>query len=230
MNYIGIPESIILDSSLKPVDKAVWLFLAYCDGNTPSYRKAAAQLGIALETYVQALTRLLEYGLVVKQESVLKISTAVLKISTSVPEISTEIAKEKESSPLTIPYKEKENINNNIYTSSSTIINAQAREEEEKIERFRQEISSSQIKQEQYCKLLGLDRPQFLRVAGEVLDEWETNEDYTDVTWKHLTNHMRVKLREQNRDARTRQERRADWRAQLAAQAQAAINNLQTKN
>lgn len=223
MNYIGIPESIILDNSLKPVDKAVWLYLAYCDGNTPSYRKAAAQLGIALETYVQALSRLQEYGLVVKQKSVLKISTAVLKISTTIPEISTEIAKEKEENPPHPLKEEKENINNTLLA-----INARsAREEEKKIEQFRHEIMTSQIKQEQYCKLLGLDMAQFLRVASEVLDEWEANEDFDDISWRHLTNHMRVKLRVQQADGRTRQERRADWRAQLAAQAQAAIKNLQ---
>lgn len=123
---------------------------------------------------------------------------------------------EKESFPLTIPYKEKDKEKEN----SIVAVDARTRE------RFRQELRDSSFKKEQMCMVLGIELPEFERMASTILAEWEVT-NASDWDWSHLMNHMRVKLRVQQADGRTRQERRADWRAQLAAQAQAAMKNLQ---
>lgn len=136
---------------------------------------------------------------------------------------------EKENSPLIYPpYKEKENKKEKelLLLTPSQSSGEKKQLTLDKIEQLRNEVETSQIKIEQYCKLLGLDRITFIRLANEVLDEWLINEDI-DITWKHLTNHMRVKLRNEQRQPVSRQEKRDRWRQQLAAISQEAITNLQ---
>lgn len=138
---------------------------------------------------------------------------------------------EKENSPLIYPpYKEKENKKEKelLLLTPSQSSGEKKQLTLDKIEQLRNEVETSQIKIEQYCKLLGLDRFSFIRMAGEVLDEWIVNEDH-DITWKHLTNHMRVKLRNEQRQPVSRQEKRDRWRQQLAAISQEAITNLQNQ-
>lgn len=74
--------------------------------------------------------------------------------------------------------------------------------------------------------VLGIDISEFDRLASSILTEWDvTNASEWD--WKHLTNHMRVKLRNEQRQPVSRQEKRDRWRQQLAAISQEAITNLQ---
>ena len=132
---------------------------------------------------------------------------------------------EKENSPLIYsPYKEKENKKEKelLLLTPSQSSGEQKQLTLDKIEQLRNEVETSQIKIEQYCKLLGLDRITFIRLANEVLDEWLINED-TDITWKHLTNHMRVKLRNNPKPDRN------EWKRQIMSIAQQTIDNINNR-
>lgn len=131
---------------------------------------------------------------------------------------------EKENFPLTIPYKEKENKKEKelLLLTPSQSSGEQKQLTLDKIEQLRNEVETSQIKIEQYCRLLGLDRLTFIRLANEVLDEWLINED-TDITWKHLTNHMRVKLRNNPKPDRN------EWKRQIMSIAQQTIDNINNR-
>lgn len=132
---------------------------------------------------------------------------------------------EKENSPLIYPpYKEKENKKEKelLLLTPSQSSGEQKQLTLDRIEQLRNEVETSQIKIEQYCKLLGLDRFTFIRLANEVLDEWLINED-TDITWKHLTNHMRVKLRNNPKPDRN------EWKRQIMSIAQQTIDNINNR-
>lgn len=249
MKSTSIPNTLLLNPEVKPLDKVVWLLIAHINGKPFSLREGANALGISLETYARSVSRLINFGLVTKEDAVLKNSTPsvlkistppVLKISTPVLKISTPsskndafLTKEKEKFPPHPFIKEKEKLNN----TSIVIINPgnqkidtpspcsgeQKKLTLDNIERLRNEVETSQIKIEQYCKLLGLDRFSFIRMAGEVLDEWIVNED-TDITWKHLTNHMRVKMRNEQKS-----NSKANWRQQILAAAQKTITDINNR-
>lgn len=131
---------------------------------------------------------------------------------------------EKENFPPHPPYKEKENKKEKelLLLTPSQSSGEQKQLTLDKIEQLRNEVETSQIKIEQYCRLLGLDRLTFIRLANEVLDEWLINED-TDITWKHLTNHMRVKLRNKPKPDRN------EWKRQIMSIAQQTIDNINNR-
>lgn len=258
MKSTSIPNTLLLNPEVKPLDKVVWLLIKYNNGTPMSQRNATSYLGISVNTYKSSLQRLIELGLLNLQEGVSKIDTVeVSKIDTAgvskidtlgyqnltggVSKIDTPsskndafLTKEKEKFPPHPFIKEKEKLNN----TSIVIINPGNQKidtpspcsgEQKKqltldnIERLRNEVETSQIKIEQYCKLLGLDRFSFIRMAGEVLDEWIVNED-TDITWKHLTNHMRVKMRNEQKS-----NSKENWRQQILAAAQKTITDINNR-
>jgi hypothetical protein len=98
--------------------------------------------------------------------------------------------------PPTPPFlKNKQEYNNNI------IINNSAREKEI----FVNEVNTCYAKQEQALISLGMtpaDLPKFLAIAKDILTEWElTGAD--DWTWRHLINHARIKIKNENGNQRT---------------------------
>lgn len=238
--YTKVPYQLISCQDLTPADKLVWILIAsYKQGLSLNNNQAAAILGISNRSWRYSIEKLLKLKLIERtqhkgrvyrytvsqcewQNMPLKVANIAYqsgKICLSEWQNMPLTAKEKENSPLTIPLKEKENINKII--NIDYVDNAQAREPSSQIQQLRLRISTDLIKQQQYCKLLSLDVDAYLKLANEVLDEWLATENYRDISWGHLINHIRVKLKNQCQPA-TRQEKRQQWRQQLAEQAQIA--------
>lgn len=89
--------------------------------------------------------------------------------------------------------KNKQEINNNIINS------AYARE------KFVEEVNTCYAKQEQALMSLGMspnELQKFIAIANDIMTEWELT-DAEDWTWRHLINHARIKLRNDNGNQRT---------------------------
>lgn len=72
-------------------------------------------------------------------------------------------------------------------------------------EKFVDEVYNCYAKQEQALMSLGMkpdELPKFLAIAKDIMTEWElTNSD--DWTWRHLINHARIKIKNENGNQRT---------------------------
>ncbi len=69
-------------------------------------------------------------------------------------------------------------------------------------ENFRREVADSTIKRNQFISSLRIDEERFNRYADEIMGEWEAT-DAEDWSWRHLYNHMRVKIQNDGKDKRT---------------------------
>lgn len=94
--------------------------------------------------------------------------------------------------PPLLKNKQEYNINNNINSACAK-------------EKFVDEVNTCYAKQEQALMSLGMrptDLQRFLEIAKDIMTEWElTNSD--DWTWRHLINHARIKMRNENGNQRT---------------------------
>ena len=89
----------------------------------------------------------------------------------------------KEDLPPTPPIEEK-----NKKNILSVVDDALAREQ------FKEEVLNNDLRREQACASLHIDTGEYLRLVGEVLNEWEFA-DEQEWSYKHLLNTLRVKMR-----------------------------------
>lgn len=100
---------------------------------------------------------------------------------------------QKGFSPTPPLLKNKQEYNNNINNSAC------ARE------KFIEEVNTCYAKQEQALMSLGMgpnELSKFLDIANDIMTEWRLT-DADDWTWRHLINHARIKLRNDNGNQRT---------------------------
>ena len=90
-------------------------------------------------------------------------------------------------------------------------------------------VRTDSIKRIGAMKSLGIrDEQKFFNLADAVMCEWEVTDD-TDWSWRHLLNHMRIKLEKEHEtkrkgracdcDGKSRDERLAEYEAYLRTEA-----------
>lgn len=128
------------------------------------------------------------------------------------------------------PTNNNSNSNNNININNNTTTGVVEKKKKEKksatdgdAATFRNEVYQSQIKAEQIAQVLRITIPQYYELADMVITEWDAkdlpDEEYN---FKHLIDHMRIKIEERNRKANIKQSaaNKEMWRAEMVARTQ----------
>ncbi len=102
------------------------------------------------------------------------------------PSVSSKKSKKEDLPP--IPPIEEKNKKNYL----PVVDNALSREQ------FKEEVLNNDLRREKACASLHIDPGEYLRLVGEVFNEWEFA-DEQEWSYKHLLNTLRVKMRSQKK-------------------------------